>query len=215
MMDLIKKRSKIILAVVFVLLAAVQLWIPIQTIGQAEEVLQKGKLYKFEIVPCEPTDLLRGKYVTLRFEQLRFEPFTEEVKKGEPLHVQLKEGEDGYAKIDWVSRSKANREESLHQDGIQDDFVIAEAARSNMSWNKQKKPSNVNIKFPFNRFYMEESIAKPAEDSLRKWIREDKIEAAYATVRIKDGKAVLEDVLVDGQNFSEWIRSIKVEEEEM
>ncbi|MCP3932456.1 MAG: GDYXXLXY domain-containing protein, partial [Bacteroidetes bacterium] len=62
--------------------------------------------------------------------------------------------------------------------------------------------NKLTIAYPFDRFYMEESKADDAEDIYREFQRDNR-RAAYALVNIKEGKAVLKDVLIDGISIRE------------
>ena len=64
--------------------------------------------------------------------------------------------------------------------------------------------SEVPIGYPFDRFYMEESKAQPAEITYRNSQR-DTTTTTYALVRVKNGKAVLKDVLIDGVPIKELV----------
>ena len=65
------------------------------------------------------------------------------------------------------------------------------------------------IDYPFDRYYMEESKAYDAELTYRK-SQLDTSQIAYALVSIKDGEAVLKDVLINGVS----IREIVIKERE-
>ena len=63
----------------------------------------------------------------------------------------------------------------------------------------------VDFDLPFNRFYMEETKAKPAEDSYRKAHRDSLPSNIYASVYIKNGEAVLKDVIIDGVPIARYV----------
>ncbi len=58
------------------------------------------------------------------------------------------------------------------------------------------------INYPFTRYYMEESKAKAAELAHRRSLRNDQ-EVTYALVNIKNGDAVLKDVMINGVSVKE------------
>jgi len=85
-----------------------------------------------------------------------------------------------------------------------ENVVIAEASSTIDIKGTQDVAQYIN--FPFNRYYMEESKAKPAEDFIRESAR-DSLLSTYAIVMIKDGNAVLKDVMVDGVPIRELVKN--------
>ena len=71
--------------------------------------------------------------------------------------------------------------------------------------DKEKK---LVLNYPFNRFYMEESKAKPAEDAHWEASR-DTSQITYALVNIKNGKAVLKNVLINGKPIKEVVEELR------
>lgn len=53
---------------IFVLVAALQLFIPAQMILKQETILKKGTAYKFKAQPVDPSDPFKGKYINLNYE---------------------------------------------------------------------------------------------------------------------------------------------------
>ena len=58
------KRNLILL----LLLVCLQLFVPAKMIYDHEAILNKGKVFKFKTAPVDPSDPIRGKYITLQFE---------------------------------------------------------------------------------------------------------------------------------------------------
>ncbi|HMB62545.1 MAG TPA: hypothetical protein VKN36_05700, partial [Eudoraea sp.] len=67
--------------------------------------------------------------------------------------------------------------------------------------------------YPFDRFYMEESKANEAELTYRQSQR-DTSKITYALVRIKNGEAVLKDVMIDGISIRELVKTKEEEYKE-
>ena len=64
----------------------------------------------------------------------------------------------------------------------------------------------VHFDLDFDRYYMDEYKAKPAEDLYRKNNRRnDSLNTTYALVAIKDGEAVLKDVLINEKSIKDHI----------
>lgn len=187
-------KRKYLLLLAFVFVAAVQIYVPASMIIESEDILKSGKAYKFKTTPVDPNDPFRGKYITLGFEQSVFKIKGEtEFMVGEDIFVLLYENEEGFAEILDLS------DEAL---GDNVDFVRAKV-RSVSSYNES---TSIFIDYPFDRFYMEENKAPIAEETFNKAQRDsDKI--TYAIVKIKDGNAALEDVMIDGKSLKEIIDS--------
>lgn len=193
-------NSKIILLIAFVLVALAQLTIPVKMILDKEEVLENGTVYKFRTAPVDPNDPFRGKYIALTFRDNTVEITNgEEWIVGETIYVVLTTGDDGFAKIDFVSKQMPEG----HAD------VMKAKVRSVLDDNTRK----LMIDYPFDRFYMEESKAMEAEITYRQLLT-DTNKVTYALVNIKNGEAVLSDVLIDGTSILEMVNNKQKEKQE-
>jgi len=185
-------RNKEILYV-FIIVVLVQLYVPVKMILDSENVLEKGIEYKFIIAPIDPEDPFRGKYITLNFKENSFRIQNEaDWVKGEKVYLIIIEDKEGFAKIQSVSKKKPLKQKN---------FV-----RANVRYISGKGSKKLTIDYPFNRFYMEESKAYDAEILYRKSFQ-DANKVTYAKVYIKDGNAVLKDVLIDGISIVEIIKA--------
>ena len=184
-------RKKIIL-VAFILMALAQWAVPGKMIWEKERVLELGKEFKFMTAPIDPSDPFRGKYIVLQYEENSIEVETDTWTEGESIYVILKTDVNGFAGIDSVSKEKP---EALT------DFVLAK-----VGYVSGKDIKTVNVIFPFDRFYMEESKAYPAEQEYNK-AQLDTTKTTYALVNIKDGAAVLKDVMIDGVSIRDIVKN--------
>jgi uncharacterized membrane-anchored protein len=179
--------------IIFIVAAAMQLYVPANMILHREKILTKGKEYKFKTAPVDPNDPFRGKYIILNYS---INNVKVEQKDGwqssEPVYVMLSTDKDGYAKIDAVAKQ---------QPAAGKDFV--EAKIGYVSYD-----SILTIDYPFNRFYMEEAKAPDAENVYREYNR-DTTHKTYALVSIREGEAVLKDVMIDGVSIKEIVRKNK------
>jgi hypothetical protein len=64
--------------------------------------------------------------------------------------------------------------------------------------------NHVHLQMPFDRYYMDEADAPAAEAVYRRHSRGDKRDAALV-VRIRDGRAVIEALLVDGKPIETFL----------
>lgn len=176
----------------FVVLAFVQLLIPIQMITSNEVIINEGKSYKFKTVPIDPNDPLRGKYISLRFEQDSVSVGNEKDWKKEDLaYCYLVNDADGYAIFILATKSKPEAVDYL-------ELPVQSVSDNNENY--------ILIDLPFNRFYMEESKAYEAELIYRKSMN-DTTKVTYALVSVERGEAVLEDVMINETSISDLVVS--------
>lgn len=189
-------NKKIVLSV-FILIALIQLYVPSRMIWSREAILKRGTEYRFRTAPIDPTDPFRGKYIILNFEDNTTQIESgKNWASGEQIYVYLTTNNNGFAVIKSVSKEKPI-----------DNQPFVNAKVSFITGNDSGK---LVIDYPFNRFYMEESKAYEAE-LLHTESQQDSSKITYALVSIKNGNAVLKDVLIDGVSISEAV--IKSREE--
>ena len=168
----------------FILVALAQLYVPAAMIFEREDILSNGKEFRFKVAPVDPNDPFRGKYITLNYQNNSIEVLAkEDWVMDETVYVVLGEDPDGFAQIKSVSREKPAGEQ---------DFVTAKV--DNLIFNDTWE---IVIGYPFVRFYMEESKAPRAEIEYNNALR-DSTRVTWALVSIKNGEAVLKDVIIDG-----------------
>lgn len=173
------------LFVIFVLVALIQLFVPAKMIFDKEYVLAKGTEYKFKTAPIDPYDPFKGKYITLSYETNRIKVEKEtNWKKGDVVYALLTTDEEGFVIIESILKSKPIENQNFLKTKIR--YI-----------NRNSPQDELILDFPFDRFYMEESKAYNAELSYRD-SQSDSNKTTYALVNIKDGDAVLKDVLING-----------------
>ncbi len=191
-------NNKYFLLIIFIFVAAAQIYAPTSMILEREDILSTGKTFKFKTAPVDPNDPMRGKYITLSFDENSYTIHGEQqFDRGENIFVHLKEDLGGFVKIEQLSTEKP---------GADIDFVKAEI------WyiNYYNDTSDISISYPFDRYYMEESKAPQADTIYSESLR-DSTTTTYAVVKIKDGEAVLEDVMIDGISIKELVGSTVIE----
>jgi uncharacterized membrane-anchored protein len=169
----------------FVLMLLLQLWAPASMIFNRESVLKNGKSFKFRTVPIDPNDPFRGKYIVLRFDENSCA--NKENRKwetGEDIFVQLATDTAGFAKIESIHKTKPDSGNDCIKATV--DYVGYDSLK------------NIFIKWPFERFYMEESKAQGAEQAYLKSSAEPS-QLSYALVKVKNGEAVLENVFINNK----------------
>lgn len=173
----------------FGLMAAAQMTIPALMIYDQEKVLSSGVEYRFRTAPIDPYDMMRGKYITLSYE-LNEVAIAQPWNEGAAAYVLLGTDSSGYATL-------LSAQEEIPSADV--DYL---ALSSENYWSYQDDV--LHLQLPFNRYYMEESKAKPAERLYLESNRERQ-QDTYALVMVKDGKAVLKDVIIDGIPIKEAV----------
>lgn len=183
-----KKIKKYIMIGSFVVLAFIQLAAPLSRIIEQEEIVEEGTLYKFETRPIDPYDPFRGKYIRLSFENTKLN-----VK-----HPELWENEkEGYFPVLINEKGFAYVNEPLLVPPEEGDYLIMKVN------NYYYSDSSIYYNYPFDRFYMNENEALNAEQAYRIANGDRTKSNAFALVKIKEGKAVLEDVIIGGISAKE------------
>lgn len=177
-------KMKQLIFVAFVVVALVQLSVPAKMIFDQEEILSSGKEFKFKSAPFDPEDPFRGKYIDLSFQENSF-PIqnADDWNSNDEIYVQLTTDSNGYAVVKNVSKN-------LPEGNM--DYV---KAKVDYVANLKDYPKKIFIDYPFNRFYLEEFKAPKVDSIYRKALR-DTTQDTYALIKIKEGKSVIEDVMV-------------------
>lgn len=184
---------KYILAVVI----AAQIAIPGAMIQRYEATLQEGSLYKFKVVPIDPADPFRGRYVRLNFDiaswEFKYES-DDRFKRKDKAYAVLKIDSDGFAAIDRLYKSPPKDREYLK--------VMVRYVHSK---NKEHLSATYSIALPFNRYYAEESKAPKIERQVWWRNRNDvEISTASVDVRLFNGLGVIEQLYIDGKAVEEY-----------
>ncbi len=192
-----KKRTLLFLA--FLAMVLVQLYVPAQMIWGREEILNTGREYKFRTAPIDPNDPFRGKYIILRYQQNSVVvPIENPWQHGQDIYVLLKKTDpNGYVRITGISKEEPKNPESA--------YVKAKVDYINTQTPEAGK-STVFIAYPFDRFYLEESLAEEAEATYVE-TQEDSTQVAFAVVKIRKGEAVLQDVMIDSVSITDMVKA--------
>jgi len=186
------------LIILFAVMVLAQLAVPFKMIFDREKVLSEGKTFKFKTAPIDPSDPFRGKYVTLNFAENNFE-VSDGTKwhNGQSVYVLLATDADGFAKIVDVVRELPAES---------DDCVKAKLNYVATKKDSTKTIQELNLEYPFERFYMEESKA-PLAESMYWEVSRDTTKVTYASVNIQNGQAVLKDVFIGDVSIRELVKA--------
>ncbi|NJO89360.1 MAG: GDYXXLXY domain-containing protein [Chloroflexia bacterium] len=195
-------KNKLILLIVFIVVALIQLYIPASMMLSSEAIIGKGTEYKFRVAPIDPNDPFRGKYVTLSFAANIYYDLDSLFYRNQEVFVVLGLDDEGFVRIDDVASE---------QPFDSNNYVKAKVNSIYKDYGDEGRYV-VRIDYPFNRFYMEESKAPEAE-SLYWEAARDTNQVAYALVRVKEGEAVLLDVLINDISLKDLTgEDIEIEE---
>ncbi len=179
-----------LLALLFLMVALVQLALPAMRIRLYEQTLRDGKVFKFRTSPVDPYDAFRGRYVALRFETGDTAWSEKEIASyGKKIFALVETGPDGFARFTSASSNRP----------AGGDWLEAKSGYS--AGDKQ-----VRVEVPFDRFYMAEKLAPKAEQVYRAHSANRGERDAYAIVRIRNGLGVIEQVIVGGKPLAEAAR---------
>lgn len=185
------KRLKLISWVLFGVLCVAQLGVIVFQIASYERILKEGEVFYFKVLPLDPYDAFRGRYVSLRFENVNKAPLSEgEADNGQSKGYAILEHRDSIDAIKEVRFTKPSSGSFLEVDV---NFI-------NHDKSGQK---STNISLPFERFYMREEIAPKAEQVMR--VRSGV--TVNAKLRVLNGKGVIEELMVGEISLSQFVLS--------
>ncbi|MBP7469701.1 MAG: GDYXXLXY domain-containing protein [Flavobacterium sp.] len=187
-------KNKNTLIILFLFVAMAQLFVPAQMIYNQEDILNTGKIIKFQCEPIDPNDPFRGKFITLNFKESGIK--VKNLKgwnRNETVFAKIETSKDGFAKIKSISKTEP-KDNSIYLK-LKINYIA--------DYDNENK---IYLDFPFNRFYMNEYKAKNAEEVYA----ESTIgttKTAYASVAVKNGEAVIKDVLIDNVSIKKWAKA--------
>ncbi|OQA85857.1 MAG: hypothetical protein BWY31_01624 [Lentisphaerae bacterium ADurb.Bin242] len=200
-----RKPDKIRL-IFYVLAVCAALAYPVKKILSFERPAIPPKLYLFETEIYDPYDPMRGRYVRLNFKQNRVRLPQKnmrlmEWRSGNSCFAVLEKNPDGTTRIaDLVTDVKQ----------VPDGKDFLRVRYSHFQWDfdktthKQEKTGVHLIQLPFDRFYLNESLAPEAEREVQANTRKGK---AHLRVKIYgNGNFAVDDLIVDGKPILERLR---------
>lgn len=173
--------------IIFGIAALAQWAAPVSQIWTHEQVLAKGTHFKLKCHAPDPYDPLRGRYLAVRPDlQEVTVPAGVKVEKGMQVYVQLTSGADGLTTLSGLSLTPP----------ASGDFIRVKA--------RYVYNDKVSFDWPFDRFYINEKLAPEAD----KWFSENirTAKGITAEVRVYNGRAVLQDLSLDGKPFREILK---------
>ena len=155
-------------------------------IFQKQKTVNSGKEFLFKIIPVDPIDPLRGRYLALSFEQNTFHLKGQKYySPPKPLFAEIATDSNGFAK---VAKLHFDSSPTTTRDyiNINEYYTIQENGYS----------STLHYTLPFSRYYVNEKEAPKLEKEYLEALR-DSSKTCFARVFIKDGHAVLKGIEID------------------
>ena len=172
---------------IFIVLAMIQLAVPLYMIWRFEDTLQTGQPYTWLTAPVDPYDALRGRYVDLRFKDEKAPVLEgEQLRSGQIAYAIIGEDEKGYAFISGVSAFRPEGNSYI---------------KVKVYYTQGNKVAHFTL--PFKRYYMQEELAPAAETAYRKNAGKD----GTVTVRVKNGNGVIEALYIGDKTIYEYLRT--------
>jgi len=174
----------------FALLVLVQLAVPASMIVGREITLRRGQPYRFHTSPVDPYDPFRGRFVALQLDP-RTAPRPEGVQldHNQRAYAVLREDAEGFAQIETLSLTRPEG----------DNYMRVRVSSSD-------SPNRVTVRWPIDRYYMDERLAPEAERAYRKNSRREQ-RRAHVTVRVRAGKAALEELYIEGVPIVDFVEA--------
>lgn len=200
-----KKRFLLILLLAT---ASAQLAVPLHLAWRAETTLAKGTPVKFALRLYDPYDPMRGRYVRLNYDWGSFELSpADHARLGDARHLQVCArvaiDADGIGTIEQISLDPPT-----------------EGPWFRIAARRWGGGTTVHLDPPFDRYFVNEHEAAAAETIFREATRRPTPTAianesadvtaapsaptanAFAVIRIRQGEAQLEDVLIEGRSLA-------------
>lgn len=176
---------KIILA----LAIAAQLFIPASMISRYQSTLSDGKAYRFAVIPVDPVDPFRGRYVQLNFGRQHI-PYNGDSP--------LKRHSIAYASLRINSNGLAETVELFAKKPTSGDFV-------NVKVGYADAQEYYYVRFLFDRYYATESKAPKIETALSTNQAGLNDQQVIAQVNIKNGLGVINELYIGDQTIHQFL----------
>ncbi len=171
----------------FLAICVVQLAVPAKMIVDREVTLSRGEAFRFKTAPVDPYDFFRGRYVRLQLEAATVSGSdTGHFEHKDRAYAIIEEGADGFARFSSLEVERPGQGAYLRvRVGYHDGYKL-------------------HLELPFDRYYMEESLAPEAERAYRQHSRQAAADA-FITVRVLNGRGVLEELYIGGKPVLEFL----------
>lgn len=182
------------LILLFIVVVLVQWYVPAQMMWSRQQVLAKGKVFKFETEPVDPEDPLRGRYV-----QLAFKADTAAARQT------FAPGEKAYAEIETNAAGFAMLKQIYKQPPASKDYIEVKVYYT--LYDDKNAQHDVVVTYPFEQFFLDEYKAPKAEELYRNSNRRDTVAGkTYALVSIYKGNGVIKDLIINDRSIYSYFK---------
>jgi uncharacterized membrane-anchored protein len=194
----------------FVVMVAAQWYAPLSMVYDSEKIVDEGVEYRFRTAPVDPSDPFRGKYITLNFEAETYVPAdTNELhfNYDQQVYATITPDSLGFAKITRLAAEPPDADI---------DYMTVTFRYGSKGYeyaSGERISPSINLEFPFQRLYVEESKASEAEKFYWEAARNDSTLVCYAMVRILKGNSTLVDVMVNDRPIIDIVREINASQD--
>jgi len=202
-------NRKILLLTVFILVAVAQLLVPKHMISNLSGFAKTGTEFKFKIrhQRSDSPEIgnsgssIQGRFIWLQFEESRYRGAdTANLNLSRPIYVLLSSDSLGFAKIQSVMQNKP-------QTGS--DWLKVRAYKN----SSDADSNSLTINFPFNNYIIEDKDIKDTELGLTRKLKGPQ-SLIYLKVNIKENKYLVNDLVIDGLSFKDFVKSIRATRQE-
>ncbi|MGV3659198.1 MAG: GDYXXLXY domain-containing protein [Prosthecobacter sp.] len=175
--------------ILFGMVALAQWAAPLMQIWTHERTLTQGTLIKLKCTAPDPYDPLRGRYLAVSPVQREVTvPKDMKLEAGMPVYATLTPDANGLTTLSTVSLTPPAG-------------VTYVRLKTRYVYDYDSKAA---IEWPFDRYYINEKLAPEAD----KWFAENirLKDGIVAEVRVLNGRAVLEDLSLNGKSFREILK---------
>ncbi len=183
------KTKKTWMAIAFLALIALQLFVLVWHIYSYEAVLKKGEVFYLKVTPVDPFDPFRGRYVALEFEGLN------ELAKNLDNHEVKRETSCAYA----VLQKSENKPDSFARLALKEPQGES-SLKVLLTKKSASSPPLFLVKALNSRYYMREDLAPLVDMLLR-----GNVHTVFAKVRVLGAQSVIEDLVVSEVPVSKFI----------
>lgn len=187
-------KANRIIWLLFACLLFIQLVVPAYMIFDRELVLRTGKELKFKVEPIDPYHPFKGRYVSVNIGNTEI-PVSEDEKYygGQTVYGVIETDSRGFSSISGIAATPPEGK----------DYFKTKVSYIYGDGGERK----VQIKPPFDRYYMEENLAPLAEREYNKRTMDEAgRENVYVTVKLLKGSVVLERLYIEGITVEEYIK---------
>ncbi len=164
----------------FLLVALAQLWFPASMIVKYRRILKYGDIAKMKLELRDPVSPFKGKYLRLNFKENNFK-VEDEWLRNEKVYVNYHLNAEGFLKVDSLTKENIRGVNALK---AKVEYYNAFSHR-------------VVVKYPFDKYFLEESKALPTEQKIRSYMLSHKDSDAYAEISILGESATIRDIKLD------------------